>query len=61
VPFGSVNLTVPLTVPFWFIPLVTVRSRQIEQELAIRDEKEFVILVVLTPMLFSLHHAYAHD
>jgi hypothetical protein len=35
--------------------------RQIEQELAIQDEKEFVILVVLTPMLFSLHHAYAHD
>jgi hypothetical protein len=35
--------------------------RQVDQELVFQDEKEFVILVVLMPMVFSLRHAQAHD
>jgi hypothetical protein len=35
--------------------------RQVDQELVSQDEKELVILVVLMPMVFSLHHAQAHD
>ena len=35
--------------------------RQIDQELILQDEKDLVILVVLMPMVFSLHHAQAHD
>ena len=35
--------------------------RQIDQELAIQDEEELVVLVVLMPVAFSLHHAQVHD
>jgi hypothetical protein len=35
--------------------------RQIDQELAIQDEEKLIVVVVLMPMVFSLHHAQAHD
>jgi hypothetical protein len=35
--------------------------RQIDQELAIQDEEKLMVVVVLMSMVFSLHHAQAHD
>jgi len=34
---------------------------QIDQELAIQDEEELVVVVVFMPGVFPLHHTQAHD
>src|SRR6266853_5869135 len=34
---------------------------QIDQELAIQDEEERVVVVVFMPGVFPLHHTQAHD